>query len=74
MCCSVHIDTKWSTFFSDFQLIFDQDNSMGSGDCKESPNIFDFRNKLNLSHLNIKKLKFELKFQNIAIPHSQYGS
>ena len=60
MYCSVHRH-KIDYIFSDFNLIFDQGNSIGSGDCKE----FIFK-KLNLGPSNIEKRKFHLKFPKIC--------
>ena len=54
MCCSVHRHKIEYIFFY-FKVIFGQDNSIGSEDCKESPNIFIFQKKLNLSLSNVEK-------------------
>ena len=44
-CVAVFKDTKYGAFCSDFKVIVDQDNSIGSGDCGESPNIFNFQKR-----------------------------
>ena len=69
MCCSVHRH-KMKYIFSDFKVIFGQHNSMSSGDCKESLNIFNFQNKVEFKHLKYQeKTQNSIKFpQNWLFP------
>ena len=62
MCCSVQRH-KIEYNFSDSNLIFDQDNSVGFRDCKESPNIFNFQKIYIFKPLKSRKKLISIKIQ-----------